>query len=343
VAAIWSQAIAGNVIPVSLATRQAAALKLFQAQVAARIVTVAPVVGPSTLGELLSVALGDDQQAHARFADIYIAHRADPKAMWEAVERAFGADVSDRLHIDGQLAQLTVNNAPLVGAVHHAERDKPINAVRDLATRGYYNAKAWSRVLADVPIPVEISGDDDAARRATYASLLAAQIKLMFPNESIAAQIRAGTIPLTSGGERVTQVAAFISEHDDFDLRAEPVARYLARTAQADALPAESVAEISRVQRVYQLTPDDESLSALLSAGVDSAYAITQMGRSQFVALHGESVGGADKAEGIYRRAQTIHAAVLHSAIGYISAKRAPTIGSETSGFIIDPLAGFGG
>ena len=66
---------------------------------------------------------------------------------------------------------------------------------------------------------------------------------------------------------------------------------YLARTGTA--APADDVlAQVSRLQRVYQLTTDDASMTVLLRGNLDSAYAITRYDAAGFTRAFAAKLGG---------------------------------------------------
>ena len=69
--------------------------------------------------ELLSISLASPTQQQ-RFAELYTRNRADLPRFWKAVTDAFGEPVARRLQLDGQLAYLTLNNAPLIRKVQTA-------------------------------------------------------------------------------------------------------------------------------------------------------------------------------------------------------------------------------
>ena len=125
VAAIWNQAISRGVIADALQPEVTAARQAFEALATAKALGAAPQVGPSTLGELLDVSLGGDVERQQKFADLYVRHRSDPTTLWTKVEEALGPETTGRLRLDGQLAYLTLNNGPLMSALHTAEATEP--------------------------------------------------------------------------------------------------------------------------------------------------------------------------------------------------------------------------
>ena len=101
--------------------------------------------------------------------------------------------------------------------------------------------------------------------------------------------------------------------------------------------PAAVVAQIKRLQRVYQLTPDDQSMAALLQANLDSAYAITGYDAAGFVQAFQGQLGGAQAATAIHSRAKQIYSSVLNIVTHYIAAQRAPILGGAANTPIVNP------
>ncbi len=52
------------------------------------------------------------------------------------------------------------------------------------------------------------------------------------------------------------------------------------------------ITEIKRLQRVYQLTPDDASMAVLLHHNLDSAFAITRYDAAGFARAFAGQLGG---------------------------------------------------
>ena len=71
------------------------------------------------------------------------------------------------------------------------------------------------------------------------------------------------------------------------------------------------ITQIKRLQRAYQLTPDDTSLAVLLQHNLDSAFAITRYDAAGFTRAFADKLGGADAAAAIHARARQIFAATL--------------------------------
>jgi hypothetical protein len=328
---IWTQALKQGVIPAALKDRLPAAVEQFRTAAAQRLLDGPPLAGASSFHDVLAVSLPEDA-GRRQVADLYVRHADDRDAFWDAVRAGLGAPVAQRLQVDGQLAYLTLNNAPLIGRLHGAAGDNGLGDPRDLARAGLHRPDAWRRLLADAPIPPEIAGRDDNDKRQNYATFMAAQIRLSYPTTVVAQMVGSGETPVG----RADGVRAFLTEHDGtFEIGLHPVAQFVARH-QLDTDP-QVVHEIARVQRVYQITPDDTALNALLHSGVDSAYAVSAYERDEFVRAFGDSVGGADTAAAVHAKAQQVYAAVLNVALSFLAARTSPGVGVHSPASIVDP------
>ena len=338
---IWLQSIAQGVIPATLQGQIPAATRAFTSIHAANVITRAPVAGVSSLGDLLTLTFGDDTASQQRVADIYAEYQGDPDELWSQIDQAFGSQTAARLQLTGRLAYLTVNNGPLISALFRAAGDTPIADTSDLVAHGYYDATAWLPLVTQVSVPTQVPGADPQEQAANYAELLAAQVRLSFPTAVMGQLVQTGTVPVLGGADLQGAVAGFLTaSQGDFDIGGEPIVRYLARTGADSGLDQAAIDQITRVQRVYQMTQSPQALAGLLTAGIDSAYAVTRYTRAAFLASFADTVGGPDAAGTIYAQARTIYASTLSLTLGYLNARRAPGLGSASAGLIVDPIAG---
>ena len=326
VQAIWQQAISQGVIPASLAAAVPAAVQSFQSQAGAHILNAAPLAGLSSLQAMLAPNLND--AAQQQFAQIYAQHRDDRAGLWTAVQQALGAATAAQLQLAGQLHYLTMNNAPLVAALTAAEKASPPASIQDLATRGYYAPAKWAPLIG-TNVPPGIPGADAATRQSNYAALLAAQVRLAHPTVALADQVGKGVLTITDTAAVATSVHDFlIANAGKFEIGLEPVDAYIARTSLTGT-SASVVSQVKRLQRVYQITPDDASMAVLLSNQLDSAYAVSRYDQPGFVRAFSAGLGGDAKATAIHARAKQIVHTVLNIAVTYVSARSAPVLGGR--------------
>ncbi|HEY6315370.1 MAG TPA: neuraminidase-like domain-containing protein [Streptosporangiaceae bacterium] len=334
--AIWQQAIAQGVIPDNLASDVPSAVQTFLALSAAYSLTAPPPVGVSTMQEMLQPVLPETAQQE-QFAQLHAQHQGDWVRFWPAVEQELGTEPAQQLQLMGQLYYLTVNNQPLMAALLAAEGTNLListDGLASLASRGYYQPASWTPLIKGT-IPPGIPGANAAEQASNYAELLAAQVRIAFPTAVVADQISRGILPIPGATRTAADVASFLTNHRDFEIGAEPVEGYLSRTGVTDA-PENVIPHIKRIQRVYQLTPDDNSMAVLLRHNLDSAFAITRYDSVGFVRAFQDKLGGNGTAAAIHARAKQVFASVLSTTVAYLGGRVAPRLGGVTpvlSGF----------
>ncbi|MFD7916848.1 neuraminidase-like domain-containing protein [Streptomyces sp. NPDC059752] len=331
---VWEQAIAGGVVPASVGETLDEAVGGFQQLSAEHALGATSVPGASTLSELLRLSLGDDIDRE-RFAATLVAHRDNPAKLWDEARQTFGPVVADRLRLDGQLALLTLDNAPLISRLHDAARENPLTSPADLARRGYHQPEKWHQPVQGL-VPPQIPGDDEQARARNYAELLAAQVRLSFPTAVVADQVGRGTVKLSDDPAVQADVHRFLAEHaGTFEIGMQPIDHFVA-SADVD-IEAPVRDQIRRLQRVYQIAPDDRAMNVLLEHGLDSAQSIVHHGTDALVARLGEQLGGEEVARAVAAKAKQVHLAVLNVATSYLTTRAAPALGSDPAALLVDP------
>ncbi|HEY0171737.1 MAG TPA: neuraminidase-like domain-containing protein [Pyrinomonadaceae bacterium] len=332
---VWNQAIKQAVIPESLEQQIPAAADAFQRLSSRKLLTGSTQAGVSSLTEVLAVSqLGEEEQN--RFAELYTTHRSDLPGLWNVVGQTFGEATANRLQVNGKLAFLTVNNAPLISELHRAVGEDGVTDPAQLAVQGYHRAAKWGEVLnSNIAVPKEIPGETPDAKRANYAGFLAAQVRLSYPTASVAEMVRSGEL---SAG-RPEDVHSFLTENQGkFEIGMVPVQTYIARNGLD--VPEQTVTEVKRLQRVYQISPDDRAMTGLLRRGLDAAYHVVRQDRETFVRAFGQDLGGAENAARTYDQSVHVHNAVLNVAITYLTARTGIDLGSPALGQIQGPAAG---
>ena len=175
-------------------------------------------------------------------------------------------------------------------------------------------------------IPPGIPGGNAGEQASNYAQLLAAQVRAAYPTAVLADQVRRGNVPVAGSAD----VASFLTaQQGDFVIGVEPIQAYVTRQGLTET-PAAVISAIKRIQRVYQLTPDDASMSVLLAHNLDSAFAITRYDSAGFVRAFADQVGGADQATAIHARAQQVFASTLGVTASYLIARVTPGLGGRS-------------
>jgi Neuraminidase-like domain/Tachylectin len=357
---IWKEGIEQRIVPPELEARIPNALEQFQRIAVERILRGIPLPTTIPVGEnqfialqaltivaelpsvrgVLDLSLGVDEDRHQKFAELQVQHGSNPPIFWDLVQTEFGEQVSQRLQLDGQLADLTINNVPLISKLHEHAGDTGLSNTISLVSQGFYQTEKWQEVIGtDTEIPSEIAGKSDTEKRSNYANLLATQIQLSYPTAVIAQMVNTEQIALTTPETPKQNVVAFLQEHQgNFELGTQPIERYVA----ANNLPItpeleQVVKEVTRIQRVHQITPNDIAMQALLKQqGLDSAYAVVRFGREAFVQTFKDEMGGETNARLTYAKAEQVHNTVLNLAVSYQLARTAPAIGSNTNGLMVN-------
>ncbi|MEG3863401.1 Tc toxin subunit A [Microcoleus sp. herbarium12] len=334
----WKQGIQQGVIPAALEAQLPQVVERFRGLSAQRALDAPALAGVSSLKEMLTSAqIGDLQQQ--QFVNLYAQHRDNLTHFWDAVQRDMGEPVAQRLRMDGQLGYLTLNNAPLMQSLH---RDiggaNGITTPLSLIENGYYQAEKWQTLMANgVTIPPEIPGKDVAEKRSNYAELMSAQMRLSYPTAVVAQMVRTGETPLKNAiGEQVH--ALLMEHHGNFEIGLQPIEQFaLQNNVQ---IAPEVMQEVTRIQRVHQITPSDRAMNTLLRNNLDSAYKIVQYDQADFVQQFKDELGGETNAILTHAKAQQVHNTVLNIATSYLTGRNAPAIGSNLNGRIINSLSG---
>ena len=143
-------------------------------------------------------------------------------------------------------------------------------------------------------------------KRARYADVLAAQVRLSFPTQVVAQMVKERR---DAGGSPgcATRCHAFLTEHQGkFEIGMQPVEQYIARNQlqvaarQCQRRSRASSASIRSRRRT-------RAMNALLKSGIDSAYAVARYDQDQFVRAFKDELGGEANARLIHAKAQQVH------------------------------------
>ncbi|WP_251494459.1 neuraminidase-like domain-containing protein [Actinacidiphila cocklensis] len=319
---VWTRAIEQGIIAPELAAAVPASLDAVRDLAGQAVLDLPTGVGDGRLGDLLHSALPDETDRR-RFAQIYREHRDTPAPFWSQVRRSFADHTAARLELDGALAALTRNNVALIAKLH----DGPApTRVGDLAAAGYHHADRWREHLtADVPVPDDILGEDDALRRDAYAALLAEELRLRHPTAVVGAEVAEGTIPVGGPPGTDRAVADFLAEHHDrFELAVHPVHDFL--SVNGIDLEPQVQDEIATVQRILAVAPAPEAVRGLRTLGFDSARSVALHGEKAFISRFASALGGEDVARETFRRSDQVHSATLAMATSHLVARAAPEV-----------------
>ncbi|HEX4962204.1 MAG TPA: neuraminidase-like domain-containing protein [Thermoanaerobaculia bacterium] len=337
VGGVWQRAINQGVIPKDLESRISSAKGVFRTLSADHLLKAQAIAGTSSMEDMLGPTLSEEAQ-RSRFAELYTLYRGDPPTFWQEIAKlpppaggGFGPDVAQRLQLDGQLAYLTLNNAPLMSSLRTS-----VSSPLDLVKGGYHSAEKWKPLLAAAQslIPEQIPGADKEEKRANYAERLAAQVRFSFPTAVLAERIRNDEIKIPPGvKDRV--IAVLTQMQGQFEIGTQPIEQFLAGTAPAP----EVMEQLKRLERVYQVTPNDQAMVGLLNSDLDSAYKIVRYEEEEFVRLYvKDHPEDEQSARLIYAKAKQVYNTVLNIASSYLLSRNAPGLGASQGSAVVLPV-----
>jgi len=224
--------------------------------------------------------------------------------VWKAASQSgVSAGGIKTLQRQGKLALLTAHSAPLAAKL--ASTLGASMNVGDLAFQGLFDAAAWSalidKVAADAHVAVSTlipstgDGDTDDARKQNYATAMARAFRIAYPTRTIAAKVLSGDIASGQTADERKRSSETLVRADDagFVIGRTPVGPFLKKQGDGlfagvakDARSAQE-AELRRLQRLYQLSPDDSSMAVLSTLQLDDARKISAFSQREFLAFAG--------------------------------------------------------
>jgi hypothetical protein len=312
-----------------------ATVKVFQAIGVAGTLNSRVPGAVSSFKEMAQISLGNDAQLQQKFAELHTRLQDDPPKFWAAVKQAFGEVTTNSLKLDGQLLHLTGNNAPLIAGLRTAETT-PLSSAVDLVGAGYYDPEKWLSLIGTA-IPEQIPGASAAEKRTNYAEVLAAQVRLSYPTAVVAEMVRSGDLP-TANAEVRDGVHAFLGSQDGkFEIGMQPIEQYLTTNNLGSAVSAPVKEQLKAMQRVYQLTPNNEAMGVLLKNDLHSAYEIVKRyDEAEFVRSFGGELGE-DVARVTYAKVEQVNNAVFNIAASYFKARNEIVLGYNQETPVIAP------
>lgn len=314
------KAIAENVIPDSGNIGET--LKLFKYGNNEYLLSNSAPSAVSSLDSMLSLGLKPAQKSV--FIECYQEFRDNPAGLWAALkDRGFEDETIAKLKLDGKLGYLTMQNAQLVQRLYDEVKlsnNQRISDPADLVLAGLYKASTWENLIGkDVP---------EGVKRDEYASSMANQLILSYPTLVTAEMVKNGEITLENSNLREEnkfireELYDFLSgNHLEYTIGVQPISSW----NRYQELKPEVQRVAKKVERLYQLTPSNESMSVLSKTPVNSAYQIMKYTREEFIQEFGKNLKNLD-AELIYTKAHEIYSTTLNIATAYLTNRMMPNV-----------------
>ncbi|HRP31190.1 MAG TPA: neuraminidase-like domain-containing protein [Agriterribacter sp.] len=230
-------------------------------------------------------------------------------------QKGFSAETIAQLKLDGKLGFLTGQNAPLVRRVYEKYNTK---ADVDLVSSGLYKADEWKTIIGS-DIPEGITADE-------YANHLANEVKISYPTAVAGEMIKRKEINPGDNAPTEELVKFFNGNEAKNNIGSQPIKTW----DGFKELSAPAKASAKSMERMYQLTPSDESMIALSKTALSSAYQIAKLSKTEFMMAHGSKFPSSAEAEMTYTKAAEVYSASLGIATSYITSQTMANVYSIT-------------
>lgn len=295
--AAYEESVAAGLAPADLSGRAAELAKKISAGVAPRLAASETVRPLTALAKTAGLGERDRDRLLAAVAET---DDDAPEKLWERLARELPAASVTRIEEAARLDAVLGARTELLEGLEGRGVQSLLELAR-LDERELAAALAAARPPAGDEPPAEVVDRDVAEIRAALED---------------AAPATVARVAL----ERGPLAGIDPARHDDLLRLLERAAHVDLRRDRLDGLLTEDPAlfaglgdreatlgELRRVGRVLRVVPRFDQAATLLEAGLDSSRAIARTARSEFLASHGERLGGEEAAAAIHDRARAVH------------------------------------
>lgn len=302
------KAIDKNIIPNTGNIQET--IKILAAQSVNYVLTTKSTAAVSTMNDMLSLRLNTDQKNI--FAETFKLAGNDADKFWTQLQqRGISADTVSKLQLDGKLGYLTGHNAPLVKKVYDSFQ---VKSDAELATSGLYKTAEWKRIIG-TDIPAGLTADE-------YAGHLASQVKLSYPTTVAAQMINRDEIKLGPNTPKQELFSFFSNNQQKNTIGLQPIKSW----DGYQQLSAPAKASAKTFERLYQISPSDQAMTAMAAAGLTAAYQVARYTKTEFMTAYGKIFPNTTQAEQAYTKSAEVYSASLGVATSYITNRSMPNI-----------------
>lgn len=291
-------------------------------QLATRRTMIVPGV-LSSMGDMLDRARIEPVHK-ATFEKLALLHDGDDAELWiEAKAQGIPSEQVASLQLQGKLAHLTLNNAPL-SEVLQTEIASQENLTK-LVDNDLYRKEEWVARLNTLAgnddvhlaklIPSAYSQPALPDRLEAYADDLARKVRQSFPTQVVNRMLEKDDLQL--GAQHATlkvPVQTFLKNAvvNGFQLGRTPVDQFLKQHGETvfDGIAVEdkglAEAGVKLLTRAYQMTPDDDAMAALLALGFSSARQVVAIPRVDFIDRYWQHFGSRRATEVVWDKSVQI-------------------------------------
>ena len=265
----------------------------------------------ASLAERLSLVLPKQEQqsafitAYRSFKNQAEKENIDVKTFWNEYlpsQKEFKEkpELIPALLLNQQLIILTGNHLPLIQAL---QGNNKITSVTQLLE---YSDEKWNELVGKTGVPEYISGNDKEEKKINYVGQLQSFVNAAYPTQKIALMLAKDELPLKDANV-AKGIKTFLSQNEKFEIGKTPVHEYAEELKSAAKEHYEDTKkELNRMQRVFQVSTSPKVMSVLMGKNLNSAHAIANYSKKNFVKMHSEALGGELTAEAVYQRAEHV-------------------------------------
>ena len=285
----------------------------------------------STTAELLkNSGLPPETNEMSTFENLYLTHRGSPAELWQrAKEKKISDDSIKKLRLQGKLAYLTLNNAPLISTLQ--DQIASSENLSKLVELDLYKEDAWKNRLNTMGaseeggvgklIPPAYGGKITNDPLGAYAADLARKVRLSFTTKVVEWMIKNGELEFSKDINDNDAVVGFLNKAEELGFQLGRVAidafvkknkEYLFPADTSEEKIEATKENIKKLQRLYQITPSNESLNILLKEGFTSADDIIAFSKEDFLNSFCHLFSSVEEADLVYRKSQQV-SAITHN------------------------------
>jgi peptidoglycan hydrolase-like protein with peptidoglycan-binding domain len=281
----------------------------------------------SSVGDMLEKARIEPTHK-VTFEKLALLHDGDDTALWtEAKVQGIPTAQIASLQLQGKLAYLTLNNAPLTEELQD-EIDSQDNMAQ-LVEKDLYRKDEWAMRLKALAsdnnvvnpeklaklIPTAYTQKEVHDRLDAYADDLARKVRQSFPTHVVNRMLEKDDLKLgAQHAELKAPVQTFLKNAVDkgFQLGRTPVDQFLKQHSEtvfdgiAEDKKGLAEAGAKLLTRAYQMTPNDETMTTLLALGFTSARQVVAISKADFVERYWERFGSRKATETVYDKSVQI-------------------------------------
>ena len=208
------------------------------------------------LATVLGFAMSDTT-LQKTFVQLYTNFTGTPQDFWSTYlpqQAGFTAAIISSLQLTNQLSILTEQNVPLMKALLVTS---PIKQLTDLLS---YTQEQWNSVITQTGVPAGVPGATPQEQATNYITAIQNLLNANYPTQKIALMVNQNQFQLNDLQE---DMVSFFSNNPDFDISSTNIAGLQIGTYVKNVSGVK--AQLSLMQRVYQVSPTPDAMSTLMS------------------------------------------------------------------------------